>query len=44
MRVIEEKYVHEKDTFCTHCGSTLGYYPADIKTEALKDTIIYVFM
>ncbi|MBO7697294.1 MAG: hypothetical protein J6T10_32065 [Methanobrevibacter sp.] len=42
MRVIEERHIHEKESFCTHCGSTLGYYPADIKTECLRDTIIYV--
>ena len=31
MRVIEDRYIKEMQAFCTHCGATLGYYPADKK-------------
>lgn len=43
MRVIEERHIHEKEAFCIHCGSTLGYYPADIKIDgSANDVVIYI--
>ena len=42
MRIIEERHIHEKEAFCTHCGSTLGYYPADIKLNTSKWIEIYI--
>ena len=40
MRVIEEKHIHEKEAFCTHCGSTLGYYPADVQIGGTHRTYV----
>lgn len=42
MRVIEERHIHEKEAFCTHCGSTLGYYPADIKLDTSHWIQVYI--
>ena len=39
MRVIEERYIHERQAFCIHCGATIGYYPVDIKTKYVSDRI-----
>lgn len=37
MRVIEERYIHEKEAFCNHCGATLGYYPKDVNHYIPRD-------
>ena len=42
MRVIEEKHIHEKEALCTHCGSTLGYYPEDIIIDPTHYVTIYI--
>lgn len=39
MRVIEERHIHEKESFCNHCGAVLGYYPADIIVDRTNPRI-----
>lgn len=42
MRVIEARHIHEKEAFCTHCGSMLGYYPADVNIDTSWWIEIYI--
>lgn len=45
MRVIEERHIHDKEAFCTHCGTILGYYPADVQiggTSKIRDIDIWI--
>lgn len=42
MRVIEENHIHEKESFCNHCGAVLGYYPADVIVDGTKPRLIRI--
>lgn len=42
MRIIEERHIRDKEAVCTHCGTTLGYYPADIKLDKSNWIQIYI--
>ena len=39
MRVIEDRYIKEMQAFCSHCGATIGYYPADIINKYISNFI-----
>lgn len=44
MIILSEKHISHREAFCTHCGTTLGYYPEDVQkvTDIIHGVDIWI--